>query len=128
MLLPDARVNDILEDAYVTGGDRECGLSTTIPVLSGGVYTNITEPTAPSYAREDVLEGDWTVSGRAAQAVVQFPDPVDDMGVIVAWVLYQGGVATEAGVPADTMRMTPGVITDVQVTVRIESPADLNSL
>lgn len=127
MLLPDARVNAILEDAYVTGGDRECGLSTTIPVLSGGVYTNITEPTPLSYERADVLEGDWTVSGRGAQAVAQFADPVDDLGVIVAWVLYQGGVATEAGVPAEPMPLTAGV-TDVQVTVRVESPADLNSL
>lgn len=127
MLLPDARVNAILSDAYVSGGSRSCGLSTTVPVLSGGVLSNIAEPTAGSYARVVVPEGDWVVSGRAAEAVVQFPDPVDDLGVVVAWVLYEGGVATEAGVPAEPMPLLPGA-SDVRVTVRIESPADLTSL
>lgn len=127
MQLPDARVEAILGEAYAAGGTRECALSTTVPVLSDGVYTNITEPAAGSYAREDVPEGDWVVAGRAAEAVVQFPDPVDDLGVIVAWVLYQGGVATEAGVPAFPMSLAPGA-SDVRVTVRIESPSDLTSL
>lgn len=127
MLLPDARVNAILSDAYESGGSRECGLSTTVPVLAGGVLTNITEPVAGSYARVSVPEGDWVVSGRAAEAVVQFPDPVDDLGVIVAWVLYSSGTATEAGVPAESMNLAAGS-TDVQVTVRVESPSDLTSL
>lgn len=130
MFLPDERANAALDALYSGGGvSCWCSLSITEPELVGGVLTSILEPTGLD--RVEVLPGDWEpAADRATQAVVQFPDPVDDLGVVVAWVLFDsevGGVATDAGFPAKEMDLQAGS-SDVTVTVRVESPADFYSL
>jgi hypothetical protein len=90
-----------------------------------GTYSNITEPTASSYARVQVPSSDWsTPADRFTQCEVQFADPVDDYGVVVAWVHFDagtGGTADLAGVTADGTDLPAGT-SDVTVICRIGAP------
>lgn len=127
MFLTDNEAHAALDALFSGGPTRWLGLSTTEPTLTGGGYTNITEPAAGSYARVQVLPSEWVTANRATQAEVVFPDPVDDLGVVVAWVLFDaatGGAAGVAGVPAEPMDLESGV-SNVTVVCRIESPANL---
>ena len=122
MFLPDEAVHAAL--AAVTNQTRWCGLSTTEPVLQAdGSYTNVTEPTGAP--RVQVLPGDWSAPvDRATQCEVVFPDPVDDWGVVVAWVHFDaatGGAADLAGVVADGTDLAAGT-SDVTVVCRIDAP------
>jgi len=131
MFLPDEVVHAALDALLAGGPNRWLGLSTTEPVLVGGVYTNITEPTAASYARTSVPAPDWPAAAdRAAQVEVVIPDPVDDLGVAVAWVLFDsaaGGTADLAGVPDEPVELLAGS-SNVTITCRVEAPADLITL
>ena len=124
MFLPDSVVHAAL--AEVTSVTRWCGLSTTEPVLQAdGTYTNVTEPTVASYARVQVDPSAWsTPADRFTQCDVVFPDPVDDLGVAVAWVHFDavtGGTADLAGEFASAKDLPPGE-SDVTVSCRIEAP------
>ena len=124
MFLPDEAAHAAL--AAVTAQTRWCGLSTTAPTLQAdGTYTNIAEPAAGSYARVQVVPGDWsTPANRFTECEVVFPDTVDDLGVIVAWVHFDaatGGNADVAGVTAEGISLTPGA-NNVTVTCRIDAP------
>lgn len=128
MFLPDVVAHHMLDAEYVNGGTKWCGLSTTVPRLQAGAYVDITEPAAASYARVEVLASEWpAASERAVQTEVVFPDPVEDYGVVVAWVLFDspvGGVCRAAGEPEEGGDLQAGA-SDVTVTARIEFPASL---
>ena len=131
MFLPDSRAQTALRALYRGEAppvpDFELGLSTTVPDLSadGAGYVNITEPTAPSYARVPVAPSEFTVTDRYAEAQVQWPDTVDDLGDILAWVLFDAtsGVATDAGRGDDGDAMPlPAGTSNITITVRIDAP------
>jgi len=130
MFLPDDVVESLLDALGSGGPTRWLGLSTTVPTLSAAGYGNVTEPSAPSYARVQVDPSDWApAAGRAVQVVVQIPDPVADLGVVVAWVLFDadsGGVAKLAGEPAAPIDLLAGT-SNVEVTCRIEAPDNLTA-
>ena len=122
MFLPDEAVHAAL--AAVTNQTRWCGLSTTEPLLQAdGTYTNVTEPTGAP--RVQVLPGDWSApADRFTQCDVIFPDPVEDYGVVVAWVHFDavtGGTADLAGEFASAKDLPAGE-SDVTVSCRIEAP------
>jgi hypothetical protein len=124
MFLPDEAVHAAL--AAVTNQTRWCGLSTTEPVLQAdGTYTNVTEPAVNSYARVQVPASDWSApADRFTQCEVLFADPVDDYGVVVAWVHFDaatGGTADLAGVTADGTDLVAGT-SNVTVICRIDAP------
>lgn len=126
MFLPDVEVEPALDARFRNGPSRELILSLTEPTLraDGAGYENVTEPAAASYAPVPVPPTDWSAAAdRATEATVQFPDPVDDLGVIVAWLLRPlgGGVPTVAGVPAEDMDLVPGT-SNVTITCRVEAP------
>lgn len=128
MFLPDAEVEAALDSRFAgRGASLWLALSTTEPELAAGVLTGVTEPTAGSWARIEVTPAEWSTSDRVTEALVVVPDPVDDLGVIVAWALStaaMGGTWVAAGVPAEEMDLQAGS-SNVTVTARIEAPADL---
>lgn len=127
MFLADVEVNAAL-DAVASGGpNREAGLSTTEPVLAGGVLTNITEPDAADYDRVPVPASSWNpAAGRSVTAdPVLFADPVSDWGFI-GWGFLTDG----SGTPTIPIKFAQAISVDaggseVGFTPRIEDLTDL---
>lgn len=95
MFLADSEANAAL-DAVASGGpNRQVGLSTTEPVLSAGVLTNVNEPAAADYARVSYPASSWdAASDRSVKGdAVVFADPVSDWG-LVGWAFLTDGSGT----------------------------------
>ena len=134
MFVPDAVAHLIL-DTDLELATLYLGLSTTEPTLSGGVFTNITEPTDPTYARQAVAPADWAnATGRAKEttAAVSFPDvPTgENWGVCPYWFLATAstaGTVEYAGEGDQALTLSAGT-SNISVTPRIESPSDFTTL
>lgn len=120
-----AALNAIYSGSWTAPPPLWCGLSLTPVVETDTGYTNITEPTAPSYGRVQVDPSDWPAAvNRMVETVVQFPDPVEDLGVSQCWVLFDaatGGTATDAGEHTAAMDLQAGA-SDIRVTCQVTHP------
>jgi len=90
-MFSDSVVNAMLNDIPATYGDMEVGLSSTTPVVSGGVITNITEPSGGGYARASLPTGYWDLAANRTKITntdIDFPAPTVDWGYVTHAVVY----------------------------------------
>ena len=90
-MFSDSVVNAMLNDIPATYGDMRVGLSKTTPVVSGGVITNVTEPSGGGYARAYLPTAFWsnaTNRTKVTNADVDFTAPTADWGFVTHAVIY----------------------------------------
>lgn len=131
MFLPDPVVHAALDALFAGGPTRWLLLSETEPVLATDGYTGVTEPTATSYHRIEILAADWPAAdGRAVELTVAWPDTVDDLGVLPFWGLADAptaGAVRVAGKFASPLSLPAGT-SNITATLRIEAPASFTVL
>ena len=95
-----AAVGGMVGTDATTGATLYLALSNTLPSLAAGVISNVTEPTAGSYARVAMVNAtDWTITDGVAEnsAVFEFPEATANWDVTVSYyVVYtaaSGGTA-----------------------------------
>lgn len=97
-MFSDSVANAMLNDIPVTYGDMEVGLSTTTPVVSGGIITNITPPgNGIGYARPLLTPSDWNNAANRVKVTnkdIEFPNPTGDWGYITHVVVFDESTGT----------------------------------
>lgn len=96
-MFSDSVVNAMLDDIPATYGDMEVGLSSTTPVVSGGVITNVTEPAGGGYARASLPTGYWNLAANRTKVTntdIDFLAPTSDWGFITHAVIYDASTGT----------------------------------
>lgn len=118
----DVLANEMLTLLVDAGGTWDVGLSSTMPTLTSGGLTNVTDVADVPHGTVDRDAADWdlTTDPRAAAVVVHLGLADADVSP-VAWVLYDGSTAVHAG------RLSGGPTswpegTDISVPVQLRVP------
>lgn len=128
----DSEAHAALTALFPSGPTRWLGLSETEPVFDPDGFTNITEPTAASYARVQVDPADWsTPADRAVEADVSFPDTTEDLGTLPYWFLADNaatgaGVVSWVGRWADPLDLAAGT-SNITLPLRVEAPSSFTT-
>jgi hypothetical protein len=90
-MFSDAVANAMLNDVPSTYGAMTVGLSTTTPLLAGGVITNVTEPSGGGYARAELPTTAWATASLRTKVTdedIDFPAATGNWGFVSHAVVY----------------------------------------
>ena len=120
----DDLAHEILELTIDAGGTWDVGLSSTVPVLTAGTYTGVTDVTEITHGTLTRATAAWaTPSGRSVipLADVSLGTASDDC-TAVAWILYDGTDVVWASRIADLNIAAGSTVTLPKEAIRLTIP------
>lgn len=95
----DSLAHEVLSLIVGAGGLFTVGLSSTAPLLAGGVYTNVTD--VPEVAHGTIARSAAAWDAPAGRSIIPAADvalgTATGTGTAVAWVLYEAGAPVWGG-------------------------------